>query len=77
MDGHAIDENDAFDFRGSARLTGAAEWFWYGFAGITYIVAGIWHKWILNWIIGPVWLIAVVCIGPPLLARLRNLRGRQ
>ena len=68
----AITEREALDFGGSPRLTGAAEWCWYAFAGITYIVAGIWQKWILNWIVGPVWLVTVVCIGPPLISWVRS-----
>ena len=52
------------DFRGSRRLTEREEWFWYIVAAVTYILAGIWQKFLLNWIIGPVWLVAVVCIGP-------------
>jgi hypothetical protein len=58
------------DFRGSRRLTGAEEWIWYLVAGISYITLGIWHKWLLNWFIGPVWLIAIVVIGPWLTDRL-------
>lgn len=77
-DESSINGGDDLDFGGSPRLTGAAEWFWYAFAGITYIVAGIWHKWILNWIVGPVWLVAVVCFGPPLLDWVRSSgRGDQ
>ncbi|NND73914.1 MAG: hypothetical protein HKN44_02805 [Ilumatobacter sp.] len=66
------------DFRGSRRLTGAEEWVWYLVAAVTYIVAGIWHKWLLNWIIGPVWLVVMICVGPPLVDRVRAaLRGRR
>lgn len=65
------------DFRGSRRLTGAEEWFWYVFAAVTYIVAGIWHKWLLNWLIGPIWLITVVLVGPWLLDRIRNVLHRD
>lgn len=52
------------DFRGSRRLVGAEEWFWYVAAASTYILLGIWHKWLLNWFVGPVWLVAFVVIGP-------------
>jgi len=50
--------------RGTPRLSGAAEWFWYIAAAIGYIGFGIWHKWLLNWFIGPVWLVTVVSVGP-------------
>ncbi len=66
------------DFRGSRRLTGTAEWAWYLVAAVSYILAGIWHKWLLNWIIGPIWLVTIICIGPPALDRLIGaLRGRR
>lgn len=52
------------DFRGSRRLVGAEEWFWYLAAAISYILLGIWHKWLLNWFVGPVWLVAIIVAGP-------------
>jgi hypothetical protein len=52
------------DFRGSRRLVGAEEWFWYVAAALSYILLGIWHKWLLNWFVGPVWLVAFVVVGP-------------
>ena len=58
------------DFRGSRRLVGAEEWFWYLAAAISYILLGIWHKWLLNWFVGPVWLVAFVVIGPWLTDRI-------
>lgn len=65
----------ALDFRGSRRLVGGEEWFWYLAAAATYIVLGIWHKWLLNWFVGPVWLVAFVVVGPWLTDRL-GLTGR-
>jgi hypothetical protein len=41
------------DHRNSRRLTGREEWFWYVAAAVTYIVCGIWQKFLLNWFIGP------------------------
>ena len=64
------------DFRGSRRLAGKEEWFWYLFAAVTYIVCGIWQKFLLNWFVGPLWLVAVVVIGPALWDRIRG-RGRR
>ena len=64
-----------FDVRGSRRLTGWEEWFWYLLAGLTYIVCGIWQKFLLNWFIGPAWLVAFVVLGPAMWDRLRG-RGR-
>ena len=63
------------DFRGSRRLTGVEEWIWYLLAGVSYITLGIWHKWLLNWFMGPLWLIAIIVIGPWLTDRLR-ITGR-
>jgi hypothetical protein len=51
--------------------------FWYGLAAATYIGAAIYHKFLLNWFIGPVWLVAVVWVGPALVdAVRRRRRGR-
>jgi hypothetical protein len=36
----------------------------YALAGVTYIGLGMFHKFLLNWIIGPLWLIAVVWLVP-------------
>ena len=65
-----VERADEFDFRGSRRLVGAEEWIWYLIAGVSYIVLGIWHKWLLNWFVGPAWLVAFIVIGPWLTDRL-------
>lgn len=64
------------DFRGSRRLVGAEEWFWYLAAGTSYVVLGIWHKWLLNWFVGPAWLVGIIVIGPWLTDRL-GVTGRR
>lgn len=64
------------DFRGSRRLVGAEEWFWYLAAAITYITLGIWHKWLLNWFVGPAWLVAFIVVGPWITDRL-GMTGRS
>ena len=61
------------DHRGSRRLSGKEEWFWYLAAAISYIVCGIWQKFLLNWFIGPLWLVAFVVIGPAVWDRVRGL----
>ena len=58
------------------RLTGAAEWFWYVAAAVGYVNFGIWHKWLLNWVMGPAWLVTVVCLGPAVVAKIRRIAGR-
>lgn len=63
------------DFRGSRRLRGAEEWVWYLIAAVSYIVLGIWHKWLLNWFVGPLWLVAIIVVGPWLTDRL-GITGR-
>jgi hypothetical protein len=30
----------------------------YTLAAVTYVVCGIWAKWLLNWVVGPLWLLA-------------------
>ena len=59
------------------RLTGAAEWFWYVTAAIGYVAFGIWHKWLLNWFIGPLWLVTVVCLGPATVDRALAVFARR
>ena len=54
------------------RLSGLEEWFWYLLAGTSYILLGIWHKWMLNWFLGPAWLVAIVVFGPRLADRVAN-----
>lgn len=65
------------DHRGSRRLSGVEEWFWYLLAGATYILVAIWHKFVLNWIVGPLWLVAVASLGPALGDRIRRLLRRK
>ena len=54
----------SLDHLGSRRLGRREEAFWYVFAAVSYVGLGIYHKWLLNWIVGPVWLVAIVAIGP-------------
>lgn len=70
-------ERSDLDVRGKRRLTGKEEWFWYLAAAISYILLGIWHKFLLNWFVGPVWLVAFVIIGPAVWDRIpfNNRRG--
>jgi hypothetical protein len=64
------------DHRGSRRLGPWEQWFWYLLAGVTYIAFGVYHKWVLNWIVGPLWLVTVVVAGPWLVDRVRaRFRG--
>ena len=60
------------DHRGSRRLTARESAVWYGVAGASYIALSIFHKWLLNWFVGPVWLVAFVWAGPALLDRVRR-----
>ena len=46
--------------------------FWYLAAAVSYTLLGIWHKWLLNWWTGPLWLVAFVVAGPALSARWRR-----
>ena len=67
---------DVVDFRGSRRLLGAEEWGWYLLAAVSYILLGVWHKWLLNWFVGPLWLVAIIVVGPWLTDRM-GLTGRR
>jgi hypothetical protein len=44
-------------------------WLWYAIAFASYVSLSIWHKWLLNWIVGPAWLVAVVWFGPVVFRR--------
>jgi hypothetical protein len=59
------------DHRGSRRLGRVEQTIWYLVAGASYIAVGVYHKWVLNWFVGPAWLVAVVVIGPWLIDKLR------
>jgi hypothetical protein len=45
---------------------------WYLVAAVTYIAAAIAEKGLLNWLVGPAWLVAVVTFGPVAADRLRR-----
>jgi hypothetical protein len=46
--------------------------FWYVAAAVSYVALGIYHKWLLNWFVGPGWLVAFVVFGPMLTGRIRR-----
>lgn len=60
------------DHRGSRRLSGRETAFWYTVAAATYLPAALLQKGLLNWIVGPGWLVAVVVAGPALVDRARG-----
>ena len=45
---------------------------WYLVAAVSYVAASLLEKGLLNWLIGPVWLVAVVTFGPVVVDRLRR-----
>ena len=46
----------------------------YVLAAVSYVGLGMFHKFLLNWIIGPIWLIAWVWLAPIVVDRIRGLR---
>lgn len=52
----------------SRRETGA----WYAIAFVTYVGAALSQKALLNWVLGPAWVVAVVTGGPVLWRRTRR-----
>lgn len=42
---------------------------WYVLAFVTYVVCATFEKGLLNWIVGPAWLVVVVTFGPRLWPR--------
>lgn len=45
-------------------------------AAVSYIALAVFHKWLLNWVIGPLWLVAWVWVVPRLFRAGRRLLGR-
>ena len=58
--------------RWSRRLSTRETAFWYSFAFVSYVACAIYEKGLLTWIVGPLWLVAVVVYGPVLADRLRR-----
>jgi energy-converting hydrogenase Eha subunit G len=58
------------------RLSRREAALWYGLAGVTYVGASLAEKFLLNWFIGPLWLVAVVGAGPALVDRVRRRGAR-
>ena len=57
------------------QLSGREEVLWYLVAAVTYIGASLVQKSLLNWLVGPVWLVAVVTLGPPATDRVLRRRA--
>jgi hypothetical protein len=55
-----------------AWYTGWFELALYLLAGVTYIGFGMFHKFLLNWIIGPVWLVTWVWFVPAVIEAVRR-----
>jgi hypothetical protein len=53
-------------------LTHRLELTLYILAGATYVGFGMFHKFLLNWIIGPIWLVAWVWLVPLLIEGVRR-----
>jgi hypothetical protein len=60
----AAEVDDGEPIPAPRRLTRGETVFWYGLAAVTYIGASIVQKGLLNWFVGPLWLVAVIWIGP-------------
>ncbi len=54
------------------RLSRAESVLWYGLAAATYVGMSVYHKFLLNWIVGPLWLVAFVWLGPAAVDRARG-----
>jgi len=44
----------------------------YLLAGASYVGLGIFNKWLLNWVIGPIWLVVWIWLVPGLVDRARR-----
>jgi hypothetical protein len=68
-----MDDADA-ERRWGRRLSITETAVWYGIAFVTYVAASIFEKGLLNWIVGPLWLVGVVVYGPRAYDRVRGRR---
>jgi hypothetical protein len=59
------------------KAAGTASWVWYAAAAVTYCGAAIVEKGLLNWFVGPMWLVAFIWFGPLVADRVRGLRSRH
>ena len=55
-----------------AWLTHGLELSLYFLAGLTYVGVAMFHKFLLTWIIGPMWLVAWVWFAPAAIEALRR-----
>lgn len=62
------------DGLGPRRLSAGETAAWYALAALTYVGAAILEKGLLNWLIGPAWLVAVITFGPAAIDRVRRRR---
>lgn len=60
---------DTLDRSASRSISAIEDAFWYVVAAVSYVTLGVSHKWLLNWFVGPVWLVTIVVIGPRLVDR--------
>ena len=68
-----MSESDVADIdQVERRLSNGETWFWYLFAGISYILVSLRYKYLLNWLVGPLWLVVVIWVGPLVSDRLRG-----
>ena len=44
-------------------------------AGVSYVVIGMYVKFLLNWVVGPIWLITWIWVVPDVVDRLRQRRA--
>lgn len=56
------------------RLTRIESALWYGLAGASYVGLSVHHKFLLNWVVGPLWLVAVLWLGPALADLVRGVQ---
>lgn len=57
-------------------LTPRVEVLLYVLAAVTYVGFGMFHKFLLNWIIGPVWLVAWLWLVPAAIEGARRRTSR-
>jgi hypothetical protein len=59
------------------KAAGTASWVWYAAAAVSYCGAAIFEKALLNWFVGPLWLVAFIWFGPLVADRVRGRSRRE
>jgi hypothetical protein len=69
-----VPPDDSWSHLHRRPLKGREEVVWYLVATVTYVAASLIERSLLNWLVGPVWLVTVVSVGPVAVDRIVRRR---